>query len=75
MLGVISEGKILARILLILWAMGPLFMYSMNLLVSLGDLILCFMGISWTARVRVTKAKTTKRATLFINLIINHIKC
>ena len=75
MLGVISEGKILARILLILMARGPLLMYSMSLLASLGDLTLCFMGISWMARVKVTKARTTKRATLFINLIINHIKC
>ena len=67
MLGVISEGKILAKILLILVARGPLFMYSRSLLAYLGDLFLCFIGISWMAKViEMTSAKTTKRATLFI---------
>lgn len=74
MLGVSSEGKILLRMLLILRAKEPLFMYSMSIWLSRGVRLWCFMGTSWTATASTTSRRATKAVVIFINqiLILNH---
>jgi hypothetical protein len=72
MLGVNSEGKILARTLLIFSTKGPRFMYSMNIFDSRGVRLRCSILISWIEKAATTSRPNTTNTPAFINLIIIH---